>query len=180
MGASARRDTNRVGPSTRTPRETGCEPTLTVSRSSRHDRPRHDGRVTGPRQTRQGAEHQRRSVERGAVAVGLAGLAAFQAALAIGTPWGRASYGGAHIGVLPSRLRVVSAGAALLYSGLSVAIVSRRTPLRVRRHVLTGITALMGVGAVLNGISPSWPERATWTPTTALLAALAWRARRDG
>jgi len=74
----------------------------------------------------------------------------------------------------------VSAGAALLYSGLSVAIVSRRTPLRVRRHVLTGITALMGVGAVLNGISPSWPERATWTPTTALLAALAWRARRDG
>ena len=78
------------------------------------------------------------------MAVGLAGLAAFQAALAIGTPWGRASYGGAHIGVLPSRLRVVSAGAALLYSGLSVAIVSRRTPLRVRRHVLTGITALMG------------------------------------
>ena len=155
-------------------------PAARTTPQERHDRPRHDGRVTGPRQTRQGAEHQRRSVERGAVAVGLAGLAAFQTALAIGTPWGRASYGGAHIGVLPSRLRVVSAGAALLYSGLSVAIVSRRTPLRVRRHVLTGITALMGVGAVLNGISPSWPERATWTPTTALLAALAWRARRDG
>lgn len=113
------------------------------------------------------------------MAVGLGGVAAFQVALAAGAPWGRASYGGAHPGVLPSRLRVVSAGAALLYCGLSVAVVSRRTPVKVRRHVLTGITTLMGVGVVMNGISPSRPERAIWTPTTVVLTALAWRARRD-
>ncbi|MGD8199435.1 hypothetical protein ACQE98_02230 [Ornithinimicrobium sp. W1679] len=73
----------------------------------------------------------------------------------------------------------MSAGAALLYSGLSVAVVSRRTPVKARRHVLTGATTLMGVGAVMNGISPSWPERVIWTPTTGVLVALAWRARRD-
>ncbi|GAA1178410.1 hypothetical protein GCM10009584_20030 [Ornithinimicrobium humiphilum] len=73
----------------------------------------------------------------------------------------------------------MSAGAALLYSGLSVVVGSRRTPVKMRRHVLTGVTTLMGVGTVMNGISPSWPERAIWTPTTAVLTALAWRARRD-
>ncbi|WP_170233521.1 hypothetical protein [Ornithinimicrobium humiphilum] len=51
--------------------------------------------------------------------------------------------------------------------------------MKMRRHVLTGVTTLMGVGTVMNGISPSWPERAIWTPTTAVLTALAWRARRD-
>lgn len=140
---------------------------------------RHPKGVTEPRPTPSGAERQRRSLERSALAVGLGGVAAFQVALAAGVPWGRASYGGAHPGVLPSRLRVVSAGAALLYSGLSVVVGSRRPPVKMRRHVLTGVTTLMGVGTVMNGISPSWPERAIWTPTTAVLTALAWRARRD-
>ena len=93
--------------------------------------------------------------------------------------WGRASYGGVHPGVLPSRLRVVSAGTALLYCGLTVAVVNRHTPVKLRRQVLTGVTTLMGVGAFMNGISPSWRERAIWTPTTAVMAALAWRARED-
>jgi hypothetical protein len=35
----------------------------------------------------------------------------------------------------------------------------------------------MGVATVVNGVSPSLPERAIWTPTAALLAVLAWRAR---
>lgn len=134
--------------------------------------------VIGPRSS-SGAEGQRHSLERRATAVGLGGVAAFQVALAAGAPWGRASYGGAHPGVLPSRLRVVSAVAALFYSGLSAAVAHRHTPVRVRRQVLAGIATLMGVGAVMNGLSPSWPERAIWTPTTAVLAAFAWRARRD-
>lgn len=126
-----------------------------------------------------GAHGQRRSLERSATAIGLGGLAAFQAALAAGAPWGRASYGGAHPGVLPNRLRVVSAGAGLLYSGLAVVVTNDHTPVKVRRQVLAGVTTLMGVGAIVNGISPSWPERAIWTPTAAVLAVLAWRARRD-
>lgn len=140
---------------------------------------RHADGMTESSPTPSGAEPQRRSLERSALAVGLGGVAAFQVALAAGAPWGRASYGGAHPGVVPTRLRVVSAGAALLYCGISVAVVSRRTPVQVRRHVLTGVTMLMGVGAVLNGMSPSWRERSIWTPTTAVLTALAWRARRN-
>ncbi len=135
--------------------------------------------VIEPRSSSSGAEGQRHSLERSATAVGLGGVAAFQVALAAGAPWGRASYGGTHSGVLPRHLRLVSAGAALFYSGLTAVIVSQQTPVRVRRHALTGIATLMGVGAVVNGISPSWPERAIWTPTTALLAASAWRARSD-
>ncbi|GAA5157216.1 hypothetical protein [Ornithinimicrobium tianjinense] len=111
--------------------------------------------------------------------MGLGVVGAFQVALALGAPWGRASYGGAHPGVLPDRLRVVSAGAAAVYAGLAVGITSHGTPVRVRRHLLTGIAVLMGVGAVMNGLSPSRPERAVWAPTTAVLSALAWRARRD-
>lgn len=111
--------------------------------------------------------------------MGLAGMAAFQLAIAAGAPVGRASYGGAHPGVLPPRLRAVSAGSTLIYSGIAAAVASRRTPVRVRRRLLTGVTMLMGVGVVVNGVSPSWPERAIWTPTTAVLALSAWRARDE-
>lgn len=116
-------------------------------------------------------------IERTVTAVGLGGLAVFQLALAMGAPWGRASYGGAHPGVLPHKFRVVSVGAALLYSGLTLTVASQRTPLQLRWHVLTGVASLMGVGAVVNGISRSGPERAIWTPISALLALSAWRAR---
>ncbi len=119
------------------------------------------------------------SLERRATAVGLGGLAFFQLALATGAPWGRAGYGGAHPGVLPDHLRVVSVGATLLYSGLTWAVVSPRTPVHLRRRLLTGVAGVMGVGTVVNGISPSWQERAIWTPTSAVLALSAWRARVD-
>lgn len=119
------------------------------------------------------------SPERRATAVGLGGLAFFQLALATGAPWGRASFGGAHPGVLPARLRAVSAGAALLYSGLAWAVVSPHTPVPLRRRLLTGVTGVMAVGTVLNGVSPSVLERAIWTPTSALLALSACRARVD-
>lgn len=106
-------------------------------------------------------------------------MGGFQLALAAGAPWGRASYGGAHPGVLPDRLRVVSAGATCVYAGLAWAVVSPRVPARPRRRILTGVAGLMAVATVVNGISPSPPERAIWTPTAALVGALAWRARRD-
>ncbi len=99
------------------------------------------------------------SLERRVTAFGLGGLAFFQLALATGAPWGRASYGGAHSGVLPDHLRVVSAAATLLYSGLTGAVVSPCTPVHMRRRLLPGVAGLMGVGVVMNGISPSWPER---------------------
>lgn len=55
-------------------------------------------------------------------ALGLAGVAAFQCALAGGAPWGRASFGGQHSGTLPPNLRAVSAGAAVVNTTLALAI----------------------------------------------------------
>lgn len=123
---------------------------------------------------------RRRSPERWLTAAGLGALAAFQLGLAAGAPWGRASYGGGHPGVLPRRLRCVSAGSVPLYAGLAVTVASPRTPARLRRRVLTGIAGLMGVATVMNAASPSLPERAIWTPTAAVVGVSAWRARRDG
>ena len=105
-------------------------------------------------------------------------MASFQLALAAGAPWGRASYGGVHEGVLPGRLRIVSGGAALVYAGMACALASAHTPYPVRRRLLTGVTVVMTLGTVANAASPSGLERAIWTPTTALLAASSWRARR--
>lgn len=138
---------------------------------------RHDDAVTEPPSV---PASQVPSLQRGVAAAGLGVLGAFQLGLAAGLPWGRVSYGGAHPGVLPQHLRRVSAGASVVYAGLAVAVTSRHTPVQVRRQVLTGVAALMGVGTVMNGISPSWPERALWTPTAAVVALCAWRARDDG
>ncbi|WP_130014158.1 hypothetical protein [Serinicoccus sediminis] len=110
-------------------------------------------------------------------AVGLGGVAAFQLALALGAPWGRASYGGQHEGVLPQRLRMVSAGAVVAYAALAVTVASERTSPQVRRGVLTAVAGLMSVAAVPNAISRSRLERTIWTPTTLALAYAAWRAR---
>ena len=120
------------------------------------------------------------SMARHMTAGGLAGLGLFQLSLAAGAPWGHASYGGAYPGVLPPRLRVISAGAFLAYSGLTGAVVSPRVPVKHRRKLLTGVTGVMGLAAIVNGLSPSAPERALWAPISALLSGTAWRARRDG
>ncbi|WP_298888584.1 hypothetical protein [uncultured Serinicoccus sp.] len=114
--------------------------------------------------------------DRAVTALGLGGVAAFQLALALGAPWGRASYGGQHAGVLPGRLRVVS-GAATVVSGLAVAVASERTPPQARRAVLTAVAGLMSAAAVPNAISRSPLERAIWTPAAVTLAYAAWRAR---
>ena len=43
-----------------------------------------------------------------AAGVGFLLVAGFQIALALGAPWGRAAWGGAHEGRLPGKLRVAS------------------------------------------------------------------------
>lgn len=120
-----------------------------------------------------------RPLERRVTAAGLGGLALFQLSLAAGAPWGRASYGGGHPGVLPGHLRAVSAGATLVYSGLAWSVTSPRTSPTLRRGLLTGVAGVMTLATVVNGISPSLLERAIWTPASALLALAAWRARSD-
>lgn len=112
-----------------------------------------------------------------AVAVLLAAVAAFQAALALGAPWGSAAYGGAHEGVLPSRLRVTSGVAAVVWVGTALVLLRRAgvaVPAPLPDSAL-GIAAwvalaLFVVSVVLNAVTPSRLERAIWLPTTLLLA----------
>ena len=118
--------------------------------------------------------------DRTVTALGLGGVAGFQLALALGAPWGRASYGGQHEGVLSRRLRVVSAGASVVYAGLAITVASERTPPPVRRGVLTAVVGLMSVAVIPNAVSRSTLERGVWTPVTVGLAYAAWRARRAG
>lgn len=105
----------------------------------------------------------------------LGALAAFQAGLALGAPWGRLAWGGQHER-LPSRLRAASASSIALY-GVFAAVLLDRAGLAdlvpagvsgVGSWVLAGYFLL---GIVLNGISRSRPERLTMTPVCALLCA---------
>ena len=110
-----------------------------------------------------------RSRARAGAVVGLAALASFQLALALGAPWGAAAWGGAHPGVLPDELRRASGAAAPMYAGLVVFVLSDVGG-RWRGRVLVVFAVLFALGAVLNYASPSWIERLVWDPIAALLS----------
>jgi hypothetical protein len=114
-----------------------------------------------------------------AAGVLLLGVAGFQAALALGAPWGAAAFGGGNPGVLPDSFRATSAGASGVYLLLAAAAGTSLVPTAVRRRVLYGTAGLMVVGAVMNLASPSLVERMIWTPVTAALAVLLWKAAKS-
>jgi hypothetical protein len=105
-------------------------------------------------------------------------VSAFQAALALGAPWGSAAYGGAHHGALPRKYRVASAVASLAYVALALVTLDAGSGGQARRRILTGAASLMGVGTVMNLASRSRMERAIWTPVAGALAATLLRAAR--
>lgn len=100
----------------------------------------------------------------------LAVIAAFQISLALGAPWGSAAWGGAHAGVLPTRLRIASLVAGLLlYPFLILFVLDSARVLttawvpgtgEVGMWVLTGFFAL---GTIANFASRSRRER-IWGP----------------
>jgi len=105
----------------------------------------------------------------------LAALAGLQVAVALGAPWGRLVWGGAHR-VLPTRLRVASAASALLYAGFAWVLLRRAgvLPGAVDGLVAVATWALCGyftLGIVLNLASRSRAERRTMVPASSLLAA---------
>lgn len=101
----------------------------------------------------------------------------FQAGLALGAPWGSAAYGGQHPGVLPARLRAVSAVATGAYAVAAVAVGTDRLAPASRRRVLTTVTCFVGVGTLPNAVSRSPVERG-WAAYCVVTALSAWRARR--
>lgn len=109
----------------------------------------------------------------------LAVVAAFQAALAAGAPWGAAAYGGHTPGTLPARFRVASAVSSLAYLGLALVTTDRGPGTTTKRRILTGAACLMGVGTLMNLASRSVIERLLWTPVAGALTVALLRIARN-
>jgi hypothetical protein len=107
-------------------------------------------------------------------AAGLMGVAAFQAALAAGAPYGHLAWGGAGgVGVLPARLRVASAASAGVWLGAATLVLNGHR-LATRR-----IAGLLVVGSAMNAASPSRAEARLWAPAALALAAITAAAARS-
>ena len=92
-----------------------------------------------------------------AAATGLSGTAVFQGLLALGVPWGRAAWGGAHARV-PDRLRVASALSAGVLLIAAIAVLGRAghwsgpsTLFRWGTWALVGLLAFSAVGNFASG-----------------------------
>jgi hypothetical protein len=107
-----------------------------------------------------------------------AGLVVFQLALAVGAPWGRAAYGGQAPGVLPTRFRVSSVVAAVVWAGVAL-VVARQGGIPVWAPLpdawlpvaVWTISGLLALAVILNAITRSRVERAIWLPVTLVLLA---------
>jgi hypothetical protein len=120
-----------------------------------------------------------------AAASGFLAIALFQVALAAGAPLGRAAWGGAHAGQLPTGFRVGSAIAvgvwalaAAIVAGRAGIVVTPFAPAFLQRGtwVLVAVTL---VGALMNFASPSPWERFMWAPATLALAGLCFLIARE-
>ena len=119
-----------------------------------------------------------------AASIGFVAIAAFQAALALGAPLGRAAWGGSRPD-LPLELRIAS-GVAIVVWLLAAMIVLGRIGIEavsLPDVLLRGGTwALVGVltiGALMNLASLSPWERFLWGPVSVTLTALTWIVARS-
>ena len=115
-------------------------------------------------------------------------IAAFQLALALGAPWGRAAFGGA-VEQPGLELRASSVVAIVIWSAAAL-IVLKRVGFRIWAPLPKGalpvaVWVLFGLSVasnLLNAITPSALERAIWLPfslvLTAALAVVAIMSRR--
>lgn len=104
----------------------------------------------------------------------VAGVIAFQVALALGAPWGAYAMGGKFQGRYPPAMRVAAVGQALLLAlagvivlstaGLVLPSVSQALP-----WLIWLVVAFSGVSVVLNAITPSAGERRIWVPVAIVM-----------
>lgn len=120
------------------------------------------------------------------LAVGLLVVTAFQAALALGAPFGAAALGGTNPGQLPDALRVVTGLAAVVWLFGSLLVLARGgyavlpLPRRVTGLGTWVLVGVLGVGAVLNVASSSPWERFGRGPFTLVLLVLGVVLARSG
>lgn len=104
-------------------------------------------------------------------------VAAFQVALALGAPWGRAAWGGAHER-LPKGLRIASGFAAVVWLIASLVVLSRGgydwspIPFGVARWATWTLFGILLLGTLLNLASRSKLERLIQTPIAGVLSIL--------
>ncbi len=106
-------------------------------------------------------------------------VAAFQAALVLGAPWGEYTQGGGTSGALASSGRLIAAVSCLLSIVMAGAILARvregplqRFPARVVTILAWVTTVYSAVAVVLNIITRSTTERALWAPVSIVLLIL--------
>lgn len=119
------------------------------------------------------------------LATGLGAVSMFQLCLAAGAPWGAAAWGGVDPGRLSSELRVASAFAAGFWLLAAVTVLTRagatRSPIpyAFSRRGTWALTALLAIGAVMNGVSQSRWERFGWAPIVFGMAVLSLQLSRS-
>jgi hypothetical protein len=110
----------------------------------------------------------------------LAVIAAFQVSLAVGAPWGSAAWGGSHVGVLPTRLRIASLVAGLFLYPLLILFVLDSAGVftttwvpRIGRAGMWVLTGFFAVGTIANIASRSKKERIWWPVSLAIAVCCA-------
>jgi hypothetical protein len=94
----------------------------------------------------------------------------FQFLLAAGFPLGEYAYGGYYKEKLPRKLRITSAVFIFIWLGFATVmfhysgIIALAVSYGTTHTVIYILTALMGVGTVMNALSRSKKERQLWTP----------------
>lgn len=113
-------------------------------------------------------------------AVLLGVVVVFQLALTFGAPWGSLTQGGANPGVLPVEARAVALVSAVVLVAFAVVLLARTgqgplagAPRRLVAVLAWAATVYLGVGLLLNLVTPSAVERAVWAPVIAVLLGCA-------
>ena len=129
--------------------------------------------------TRHGVRAERPPRRRAAIAAaaGFFAIAAFQVALALGVPLGRAAWGGT-AAQLPMGLRIASALAAGVWVLAALIVLGRAgfqispLPSALTRRGTWILVGVLPLGALMNFASPSSWERFLWGPVALILAVL--------
>jgi hypothetical protein len=129
--------------------------------------------------TRHGVRAERPPRRRAAIAAaaGFCAIAAFQVALVLGAPLGRAAWGGTYV-QLPIAFRVASALAVGVWVLAALIVLGRAgfqvspLPSALTRWGTWILVGVLPLGALMNFASPSSWERFLWGPVALILAVL--------